>query len=191
MKVVAFNGSARKEGNTAMLLRIVLKELEGEGIETELVDLAGKDIHGCIACYQCFGNQDQRCAQKKDFANECIEKMLAADGVVLGSPTYFADITTELKALIDRSGLVAKANGDMFKRKVGAAVVAMRRGGAIHAFDTINHFFTISQMIIPGSNYWNMGFGLEKGDVDKDDEGKMTMQVLGQNMAWLLKKIHS
>jgi multimeric flavodoxin WrbA len=189
MKVVAFNGSARENGNTAFLLNIALDELKKEGVATELVQLAGKDIHGCIACYGCFGNHDQRCAQDTDFANECIAKMVEADGILIGSPTYFADVTTETKALIDRAGLTAKANGDMFRRKVGAAVIAVRRAGSIHAFDTINHFFTISQMIIPGSNYWNMGFGLEKGDAQNDEEGKATMQVLGQNMAWLLKKI--
>ena len=188
MKVVAFNGSARKEGNTAMLIGIVFEELKNEGIETELIELAGKDMHGCIACYGCFGNQDQRCAVDNDFINDCIQEMLEADGIILGSPTYFADVTAEIKALIDRSGLVAKANGDMFARKVGTAVLAARRGGSIHAFDTINHFFTISQMIIPGSNYWNFGIGLEKGDVDTDEEGKQTMRLLGQNMAWLLKK---
>jgi multimeric flavodoxin WrbA len=191
MKVIAFNGSARKGGNTAILIGIVFDELKKEGIDTELVELSGKEMHGCIACYGCFGNQDERCAVDNDFLNECIAKMLEADGIILGSPTYFADVTTETKALIDRAGLVAKANGDMFARKVGAAVLAVRRGGSIHAFDTINHFFTISQMIIPGSNYWNFGIGLNPGDVDGDEEGKQTMSVLGQNMAWLLKKIHA
>ncbi len=191
MKVVAFNGSARKEGNTAMLVGLVFEELKKERIETELVQLAGKDMHGCIACYGCLGNQDKRCAVDKDYMNECIEKMLEADGIIIGSPTYFADVSAEIKALIDRAGLVAKANGDMFTRKVGAAVLAVRRGGSIHAFDTINHFFTISQMIIPGSNYWNFGIGMNPGDVDGDEEGKQTMRVLGQNMAWLLKKIHA
>ena len=191
MKVIAFNGSARKGGNTAILIGIVFDELKKEGIDTELIELAGKDMHGCIACYGCFGNQDERCAVDSDFLNECIAKMLEADGIILGSPTYFADVTTETKALIDRAGLVAKANGDMFARKVGAAVLAVRRGGSIHAFDTINHFFTISQMIVPGSNYWNFGIGLNPGDVDGDEEGKQTMSVLGQNMAWLLKKIHA
>jgi len=188
MKVVAINGSARKDGNTAIMLNIALDELTAEGMDTELYQLSGKKIHGCIACYKCFQNKDQRCSVKEDAANECIEKMLAADGMILGSPTYFADITTEMKALIDRAGLVSKANGDMFKRKVGAAVVAARRGGAIHAFDSMNHFFLITQMIIPGSNYWNMGFGLEKGDVKKDEEAVQSMKTLGRNMAWLLKK---
>jgi multimeric flavodoxin WrbA len=125
-----------------------------------------------------------------DVLNSCVEKMVEADGVILASPTYFANISTELKALIDRSGMTSIANGGMFKRKVGAAVVAVRRGGSIHAFNSINHFFFIGQMIVPGSTYWNMGFGLDKGDVEKDEEGVRTMEVLGENMAWLLKKIH-
>ncbi|MFH1744371.1 MAG: flavodoxin family protein, partial [bacterium] len=133
--------------------------------------------------------KDKRCAVKSDAVNEYIEKMLKADGIILASPTYFSDVSAEMKALIDRAGLVSRANGDMFKRKVGAAVVAVRRGGSIHAFDTMNHFFLIGQMIIPGSIYWNMGFGLDKGDVKKDDEGLQTMKILGENMAWLLKKI--
>jgi len=188
MKVVAFNGSARKDGNTAILIKTVLAELEKEGIETELVQLAGKKIRGCIACFKCFVNKNQRCSVEKDVLNDCIEKMVGVDGIILGSPTYFANISTELKALIDRAGMVAIANGDMYRRKVGAAVVAVRRGGAIHAFNSINHFFFISQMMVPGSRYWNMGFGLEKGEVEKDEEGLRTMQVLGENMAWLLKK---
>lgn len=191
MKVMAFNGSARKDGNTAILIRTVFSELEKEGIETELFQLAGKKIRGCIACFKCFQNKDRQCSVKKDVVNECIDKMLAADGIILGSPTYFADVSSELKALIDRAGLVAKANADMFQRKVGAAVVAVRRGGAIHAFDSINHFFFIGQMIVPGSSYWNVGIGLDKGAVEQDAEGLQTMQVLGQNMAWLLKKLHA
>ena len=190
MKVVAFNGSPRKDGNTFRLITAVLGEIEKEGIETELVQIGGKKIRGCIACYKCFENKDQRCAVTKDMLNDCIEKMIAADGIILGSPTYFANMSADLKALIDRSGLVSKANGEMYRRKVGAAVVAVRRAGSVHTFDSINHFFTIGQMIIPGSSYWNMGIGLDKGDVEKDDEGMQTMRTLGQNMAWLLKKIN-
>jgi multimeric flavodoxin WrbA len=190
MKVVAFNGSARKDGNTAILIKHVFQELEKEGIKTEMIQLANKKIKGCIACYKCFENKDKRCSVKNDAANECIEKMLEADGIILASPTYFADISSEMKALIDRVGLVARANDDMFKRKVGAAVVAVRRAGSIHAFDSINHFFFISQMIVPGSIYWNMGIGRNIGEVEKDDEGLHTMNVLGENMAWLLKRIH-
>ena len=191
MKVIAFNGSARKDGNTAIMVKQVFGELEKEGIETEMVQFSGKQIRGCTACYKCFENKDQRCSVKTDMVNDCIEKMLQADGIILASPTYFADVSTELKALIDRAGLVAKANKEMFARKVGAAVVAVRRGGSIHAFDSMNHFFLISGMIIPGSCYWNMSFGLEKGEVEKDDEGLRTMETLGQNMAWLLKKIRT
>ena len=190
MKVVAFNGSPRKDGNTAILLRCVLEEVANEGIGVEFFQLGGAFIKPCRACYQCFERKDRRCSVGDDIANECIERMEAADGVLLGSPTYFTDVTAEVKALIDRAGLVAKANGDMFKRKVGAAVVAVRRAGSTHAFDSINHLFLISQMIVPGSIYWNMGFGLDKGDARRDEEGIRTMRTLGQNMAWLLKKIH-
>jgi multimeric flavodoxin WrbA len=189
MKVVAFNGSARRDGNTAILVNVVFKELKKAGIKTELVQLAGKKIRGCTACGKCFENQDRQCAVKGDVANDCIEKMLEADGIILASPTYFADVSPEIKALIDRSGFVAKANQDMFKRKVGAGVIAVRRCGAIHAFDTINHFFFINQMIVPGSSYWNVGIGLAPGDVNGDDEGISTMTTLGANMAWLIKKI--
>ncbi len=189
MKVVAVNGSARKDGNTAHLLRHALGEIEAEGIATELVQLAGLSVRGCTACFRCFVNRDRRCAVTNDDVNGVIEKMDAADGILLGSPTYFADITAETKALVDRSGMVSKANGGMFRRKAGAAVVAVRRGGAVHAFDTLNHFFLIGEMIIPGSSYWNIGIGREVGDVEKYEEGVRTMKELGRNMAWLLKRI--
>ncbi len=189
MKVVAFNGSARKDGNTAILIRKVFAELEAAGIETELVQMAGKKIRGCTACGKCYENKDKKCVVDNDILNECIEKMVEADGIILGSPTYFADVSTEMKALIDRAGFVARANSDMFQRKPGAAVVAVRRAGAIHVFDSINHFFLISQMIVPGSFYWNVGYGRTPGEVEQDSEGLETMQILGRNMAWLLKKI--
>ncbi len=189
MKVVGFNGSGRKDGNTAILIRTVFEALESEGIETELVQLAGKRLRGCIACYRCFENKDGRCAVDNDDLNPCIDRMREAEGIVLGSPTYFADVSAETKALIDRAGMTAKANGDMYRRKVGAAVVAVRRAGAIHAFDAINHFFLIGQMVVPGSSYWNMGFGRNRGEVERDDEPAETMRVLGENMAWLLKRV--
>lgn len=188
-KVVAFNGSARKGGNTSILLKYVLKELENEGIETELIEMSGTKIHGCLACRECSKRKDHRCGQTGDMGNAYIEKMEQADGILLGTPTYVADISPEIKALMDRACLVSKANGGMFRRKVGAAVVAVRRAGAIHAFDALNHFFLLSEMIVPGSSYWNIGIGLEPGDVERDEEGIRTMRVLGQNMAWLLKKI--
>lgn len=189
IRVVAFNGSARKGGNTAILLKYVLKELEGEGIETELVEMSGTNIHGCLACRECSKRRDRRCSQKKDMGNAYIEKMERADGILLGSPTYVSDISPEMKALIDRACLVSMSNGGMLRRKVGAAVVAVRRAGAIHAFDAMNHFFLISEMIVPGSSYWNIAIGREIGDVEKDEEGIRTMKVLGRNMAWLLKQL--
>ena len=191
MKVVAFNGSARKDGNTATMVRWVFAELEKAGIETELYQMKGKKISGCIACYKCVENKNLRCAVENDIVNECIEKMLAADGIILASPVYFADITSQIKALIERAGTTSNANGAMLKHKVGAAVVAARRDGAIHTFNSLNHFFFISQMIVPGSNYWNMGFGRNIGEVEKDDEAKRTMTTLGHNMAWILNKINS
>ncbi len=189
MKVVAFNGSARRGGNTAQLVQVVLQELQQAGVETELVELAGTHPHGCIACRRCWQRKDRRCAVTSDPVNEWIRKMEEADGILLASPTYFADVTTEMKALIDRAGYVSMANGYMLRRKVGAAVVAVRRAGAIHAFDSINHFFLIGQMVIPGASYWNIGIGREPGDVETDEEGLRTMRALGQNMAWLLKKL--
>jgi len=170
----------------------VLTEIQNEGIETELFQLRGKEIRGCIVCFKCFKNKDKRCAVDNDILNECVERMIEANGIILGSPIYFANMSTELKALIDRAGLVGKANDDLFKRKIGAAVVAVRRAGSVHTFDSINHFFAISQMIIPGSSYWNigLGLGLDKEEVASDAEGLQTMETLGQNMAWLLKKIN-
>jgi len=191
MKVVAFNGSARKDGNTAILINQALEELQKQDIETEMIQLSGQRIRGCTACYKCFDNKDKKCAVTEDAMNDHIARMLDADAIILASPTYFADVSAELKALIDRAGLVARANDNMFRRKVGAAIVAVRRAGAIHAFDTINHFFLIGEMIIPGSSYWNVGLGLKKGDAENDEEGLQTMQQLGRNMAWLLKKINT
>lgn len=191
MKVVAFNGSARKDGNTAILLKTVLEELTQEGIRTELVQLFGKGLQGCTACYKCFERKDGRCAVEKDKMNSYLAKMVEAHGILLGSPTYFSDVSVNMKALIERCGMVSRANGHLLKRKVGAAVVAVRRAGAIHAFSSINYFFTIGQMIIPGSSYWNVGIGKEPGEVNNDTEGMETMRVLGQNMAWLLKKLHA
>ncbi|MHC4660839.1 MAG: flavodoxin family protein [Planctomycetota bacterium] len=191
MKVTAFNGSPRKDGNTFTLLNIVLDELKNEGIETELYQLGGRGIHGCIACYKCAEKKNKRCSVTTDCLNECVEKMLEADGIIIGSPTYFSNVTADVKALIDRAGLVAKVNGSLFKRKVGAAVTAVRRAGSLHAFNSINHLFTINEMIIPGSNYWNMGIGREKGEVLKDEEGVDIMRTLGRNMAWLMKKLNA
>jgi multimeric flavodoxin WrbA len=189
MRVVAFNGSPRKKGNTSILLKVILDELKKEGMKTELVQIGGKSIHGCRACFKCIANQDQRCSQNDDDLNKYLEMMIEADGIILGSPTYHGDITPELKALIDRAGLVSKVNGTLFKRKVGAAVVAVRRAGSVHAIGSIHHMMLMNEMIIPGSSYWNMGIGYDSEDAQKDEEGIRTMRTLAHNMAWLLKKL--
>ena len=184
MKVVAFNGSARKDGNTAILINYMFKELENEGISTELVQLAGKKIRGCTACMKCFENRDRRCVFDDDIVNDCIAKMADADGIILGSPVYFADVTAEMKALIDRAGFVSMANNGLFRRKVGSAAVAVRRAGAIHTLDSLLHFLLINGMVVPGLPA--IGIGRDIGDVTKDEEGVSWAKDAGKNMAWLL-----
>lgn len=189
MKVVAFNGSPRKGGNTAQALEAVCAELRAAGIETELVDIAGKGLRGCIACYKCMERKDGKCAIADDPLNDYVQKMAQADGILIGSPVYFSNVTADVKALIDRAGLVARANGNMLQKKAGAPVVVMRRAGANFAFAAINFFYLIQQMIIPGSDYWNVGIGRAPGEVQQDAEGIATFKTLGRNMAWLLQKI--
>lgn len=189
MKVVAINGSPRPKGNTYQLISTIFEELEKENIETELIQLGGKPVRGCTGCRQCGKNLNQKCIMEDDPINECIAKMAEADGIILGSPVYFANVTTEMKALIDRAGVVSRANGFLLKNKVGASIVALRRGGAVHAFNSMNFMLLANQVILPGSVYWNMGFGKDPGDVQNDEEGLKTMRILAQNMAWLMKKI--
>ncbi|MBL7210816.1 MAG: flavodoxin family protein [Desulfobacteraceae bacterium] len=191
MKVVAFSGSARKDGNTAILVREIFKELVQHGLETELVQLASIEIKACLACYRCFENKDQHCSVEDDELNQFIDKMLAAEGIILASPTYIGDVTSIMKALIDRAGMVSRANDNMLRRKVGAAVAVASWGGAIHTFDSLNHFFLIGEMIVVGSSNWNLGFGREKGQVLQDQKSLETMRTLGRNMAWLLNNIHT
>jgi len=190
MKVVALNSSARKDGNTAILLTVVMDELKKEGIETEMIQLAGHNLAGCKACYKCFETKDRRCIQKKDLLNEIIEKMEGAEGILLGSPTYFSDVSSGMRAFIERCGFVARANDYMFKRKVGASVVAVRRAGAIPAFSSMNLFLHYMQMVMPGSSYWSLGIGRDPGEVNNDKEGIQTMKDLGRNMAWLMKQLY-
>jgi multimeric flavodoxin WrbA len=189
MKVLAINGSPRKDGNTAILIQNVLNELENEGIKTEFVQFAGKSIRGCNACYICKEKKNKKCAIDNDIVNELIEKIIDADALILGSPTYFSNITAEMKAFIDRTGVVARANDFMFKRKMGVPVIAMRRAGAVMAFNAINHFFLANQMIVPGSSYWNLGMGGAIGTVQEDEEGLQNMCNLGNNLAWTIKKL--
>jgi multimeric flavodoxin WrbA len=189
MKVVAFNGSPRANGNTAQSIQIVLAELAKEGIETEVIQLGGRKVYGCLACGKCWETQNNRCIRQDDDMNLFIQKMEEADGIIIGSPTYFSNVSTEVKALIDRCGFVSKANnGDLLRGKAGAAVIAVRRAGSTFAYSAINFFFGIAEMNIPGSSYWNMTLALEPGDVQKDQEGIQTFQNLGKNMAKLLKQ---
>jgi multimeric flavodoxin WrbA len=193
MKVVAFNGSPRKNGNTSILIKTVFGELEKEGIETEVVNLGGKDIKGCTACYQCFEQKENeyKCLAIDDIINECIEKMINADGIILGSPTYFSNVTTEMKAFIDRAGLVAYANPGLLRHKVGASVSVGTVSGTTQALMMMDSFFLCLEMFIVGANYFNMALGNDKGDVEKDERGLGTMKVLGRNMAFLLKKLNA
>jgi len=185
VKAIAINGSPRGGGNTEIMLKKVLEPLEAAGWDTEVLQIGGKAVRGCLACMKCVEKRNGRCVIEGDPINEYLEKMYAADAIILGSPTYFADVTSELKALIDRAGFVALANGGAFSGKIGAAVVAVRRGGATHVFNTINNMFLISSMIVPGSLYWNLGVGTDKGDVNGDKEAMRNMNHLGQTIAWL------
>lgn len=189
MKIVAFNGSPRRNGNTVALIEEMFRIFGNHGIDTELIQLGNKLVHGCTACMKCKETQDGRCHIKNEHLNYCIEKMLEADGIIIGSPVYFADVTPEVKALIDVAGYVTRANGHLLKKKVGAGVIAVRRGGALHAFESINNFYLINQMIVPGSSYWNFAIGRDPGDVLKDDEGMLTIRTLAENMAWLMNKL--
>jgi len=185
MRIVAINGSPRRKGNTHLLLEAVLAPLAEAGWETELLQIGGRPLHGCLVCGKFRERRDHRCAFEKDDFNVVFERMLAADAILLGSPTYFTDVTAEMKALIDRAGFVAMANGGALAGKIGAGVVAVRRGGATHVFDTLNHLFLISQMIVPGSTYWNMGYGLGPGEVEGDAEALANMTHLGRTIDWL------
>ncbi|MCI9221625.1 MAG: flavodoxin family protein [Lachnospiraceae bacterium] len=189
MKVLAINSSARKDGNTALLINTVFEELKKEGIETEMVQLAGKVIEPCKACWACGGRKN--CVHKKDLFQEIYEKMTQADGILLGSPVYTANISANMQAFLERASVVAdmNRNENLLRHKVGAAVTAARRGGALNALDAMNHFFMLQDMFIVGSSYWPMAYGRMPGEVKEDQEGIETMKNLGQNMAYLLKAL--
>jgi len=189
VKVVAFNGSARKKGNTACSLSIVLAELEKAGIETEMIHVGKEKIRGCVACHGCVKNQDSTCAFTDDPVNEWIQKIKAADGILLGSPVHFSGVAGTMKAFLDRAFFVASVNGGIFRHKVGASVAAVRRSGGLPAVNTLNHYITYSEMVMPCSNYWNVAHGLTPGEMEQDGEGKQIMEVLGRNMAWIMTLI--
>ena len=190
MKVVGFNGSPRRKGNTFIAIGKVFEVLEREGIETENIHIAGEPIQGCDACGACQKTKDGLCKIDTDIINRCLKKMYECEGIIIGSPVYFGSVTPQVKSLIDRCGYAARAGGNLLKRKVGAGVIAVRRQGAVETLHQINNLFLLNQVIIPGSTYWNMGIGREKGEILKDKEGMDTFRVLGENMAWLLKKIN-
>lgn len=190
MKVVAINGSPKAQGNTNQLIEKVFDEFKKENIETELIHIANEPLSGCRACMKCWEIKNEKCIFANDIINECVQKAKEADAIILGSPTYFANVSAEMKAFIDRVGMVTQANGNLLKRKLGAAVVAVRRSGEIHTFNSMNHFFLIGEMIVVGSSYWNNGHGKMPGEVQNDQEGMTTMKNLGKNIVWTLKKIN-
>ncbi len=189
MRIVAFNGSPRKDGNTVQSLKLVLEELSRHGIDTEIINIAEKPLQGCRACAVCAEKKNRQCVITSDSLNYYLGKMIDADGIIIGSPVYFSNITPEVKALIDRAGYVSRANGNLLSRKVGASVVVMRRAGATFAFSAINFFFLGQEMVVPGADYWNLGLGRAPGDVMSDTEGVDTFRTLGRNMAWLLERV--
>ena len=191
MKVIAINGSPRKNGNTSILIQTVFEDLNAQGIETEEINVGIKAFRGCMGCMKCAENLDGHCIIKNDNLNDIIDKMREADGIILGSPVYCADLSGQMKVFLDRVSLVSSVNGNIMTRKVGASVIAVRRAGALTAFHSLNSFFTILQMVVVGSTYWNMGFGMEEGEVKQDEEGMQTMHNLGKNMAWLMNSINA
>lgn len=187
MKVIAFNGSPQKEGNTYLALKLVCDELEKSGIETEIVTVGNKNVRGCMACNQCMRNKDEKCVIKTDPVNEWIQLMKEADGFLFGSPVHYSALSANMKAFLDRAFYVAGANKSMFRFKVGAAVAAVRRSGGIPTFQELNNYLLYAEMMIPTSNYWNVIHGTTPGEALKDEEGVQIMQVLGRNMAYLLQ----
>lgn len=189
MKVVAFNGSPNKQGNTWQALTMVTAELEREGIGTEIVHVGNKTIRGCAACFQCAKNKNEQCVQSGDDVNEWIQKMKQADGIILASPVHFSGVGGVMKSFLDRAFLVTGVNDGMLRHKVGAAVVAVRRSGGVPTFDQLNKYLTYCEMLLPTSNYWNVIHGAAPGEVAQDLEGMQIMRVLGKNMAWLMKLV--
>lgn len=188
MKVVAFNGSPRKEGNTYEAIKIVAEQLKAENIEVEIMQVGNKKIQGCTACNSCYKTRNERCIID-DEVNEWIQKIKEADGIVLGSPVHFSDIGATMKAFLDRATYVASANNNLFRHKVGTGVISVRRAGGVPAFNQLNNYISYSEMLMPTSNYWNVIYGLKPGEALKDEEGIQIMRVLGKNMAWLMKLI--
>ncbi|MBJ6801991.1 flavodoxin family protein [Geomonas propionica] len=191
MKVVAFNGSPNKEGNTYHAIKVAAAELEKEGVEVEIVHVGNKAIRGCVACYQCVKNQNEQCAVKDDEVNEWVQKMKGADGIILGSPVHYSGVGGTMKSFLDRAFFVSGVNGGLLRHKVGAAVVAVRRSGGVTTFDELNHFLNYSEMLVPTSNYWNVIHGRVPGEALQDEEGVQIMRVLGKKIVWLMRLLEN
>ena len=187
MKVIAMNGSPRKNGNTWFALKTAGEALISEGIDFEILHVGHQSIHGCIACRKCMENKDDRCSIRTDKLNDCLPAIKKADGIILGSPVYYSGIAGTMKCFLDRLFYVSGANGNWMRHKVGASVVALRRSGGSAAWNSLNYYLTIAEMTVASSHYWNIIHGLEEGDARQDGEGIQIMQALGANMAWLLK----
>ena len=187
MKVIAINGSPNKEGNTFHALNMVGDELKAAGIGFEILHIGHKMIHGCIACGKCAVTKDEKCAIHSDDLNECVQTVKPFDGIILASPVYYSGVPGTMKSFLDRLFYVAGSNGNFFRHKVGAALVAVRRTGGSSTLDCLNHYIAYSEMIIASSRYWNVIHGRTPGEAVQDGEGRQIMGVLGKNMAWLLK----
>ena len=190
MKVVAINGSPRKGGNTEIMLNAVLEPIKAAGVETKIIQVGGQNIHGCRGCWACQKLLNRKCAFNDDIVNDILEDLFSADAIIWGTPSYYSNMTPELKALIDRAGIVASANGKLFRHKVGAAVIAERRGGGSFIQASIHEMMLMSEMIIPGSTYWNFGFGRDKGEISADAEAMANMKNLGENILMLIQKLN-
>ncbi len=189
MKVIAFNGSPNRGGNTFYALQMVTEELRKQGIETEILHVGNKVIRGCLACGGCVKNKNEQCVQKEDEVNGWIQSMKEADGILLGSPVHFSAIGGTMKSFLDRAFYVTGVNNGMLRHKVGAAVVAVRRSGGLPTFNQLNNFLCYAEMVLPTSNYWNVIHGTRPGEATQDEEGKQIMRILGKNMAWLMKLV--
>ena len=189
MIIVAINGSSKPTGNTSIALSAVTDVLESQGIETQRINIGAKAIHGCVGCRTCPKKQNRQCRFEDHPVNEWRPSLFEADGLLIGSPVYYAGINGALKCLLDRAFFIAAFSGGLFRHKVGAAVCAVRRAGFVPAVDQINKYFMMSEMFIPSGNYWNGAYGMAPGEAAKDVEGIQNLRVLGGNMAWLMKQL--
>ena len=187
MRLAAFNGSSRKNGNTRILLEIICDEAHKAGIDSEIISLSDFPLRGCLGCFVCKGQA--RCTAIDDGFNDCFAEMREADGIVLGSPVYSADVSALMKAFLERAGMVCASNPGLLRRKAGAAVAAVRRAGGLNTIDSMNHFLLNKEVVLAGSTYWNMVYGKDPGDVRRDEEGMRNMRNLGENLAWLMRRL--